>query len=125
MAVDAGGPAARAFWLREPGSGEIRPVTLPVPGRDETLVRTVHSGVSRGTEALVFRGDVPASQYAVMRAPFQDGDFPGPVTGAARARGRGDRAELVRRPAGQPAARRVVPLPQADRALQPGGLGVA
>jgi threonine dehydrogenase-like Zn-dependent dehydrogenase len=28
---------------------------------------------------LVFRGGVPASQYAAMRAPFQDGDFPGPV----------------------------------------------
>ena len=39
----------------------------------------LHSGVSRGTETLVFRGGVPASQYAAMRAPFQDGDFPGPV----------------------------------------------
>ena len=28
---------------------------------------------------LVFRGGVPASQYAAMRAPFQEGDFPGPV----------------------------------------------
>jgi threonine dehydrogenase-like Zn-dependent dehydrogenase len=27
----------------------------------------------------VFRGGVPASQYAAMRAPFQEGDFPGPV----------------------------------------------
>jgi threonine dehydrogenase-like Zn-dependent dehydrogenase len=35
--------------------------------------------VSRGTETLVFRGGVPASQYAAMRAPFQEGDFPGPV----------------------------------------------
>jgi threonine dehydrogenase-like Zn-dependent dehydrogenase len=35
--------------------------------------------VSRGTETLVFRGGVPVSQYAAMRAPFQDGDFPGPV----------------------------------------------
>jgi threonine dehydrogenase-like Zn-dependent dehydrogenase len=43
------------------------------------LVRTLVSGVSRGTEALVFRGAVPESQYDVMRAPFQEGDFPGPV----------------------------------------------
>jgi threonine dehydrogenase-like Zn-dependent dehydrogenase len=43
------------------------------------LVRTRYSGISRGTEALVFRGEVPASQHAAMRAPFQDGDFPGPV----------------------------------------------
>jgi threonine dehydrogenase-like Zn-dependent dehydrogenase len=73
------GSDARAFWLREPGAGEIRPVPLPEPGSDDVLVRTLRSGVSRGTETLVFRGGVPASQYAVMRAPFQDGDFPGPV----------------------------------------------
>lgn len=70
---------ARAFWVRAPGVGEIRPVTLPEPGPADVLVRTLFSGVSRGTETLVFRGGVPASQYAAMRAPFQDGDFPGPV----------------------------------------------
>jgi threonine dehydrogenase-like Zn-dependent dehydrogenase len=70
---------AHAFWLRAPGCGEIRPVTLPEPGRGDVLVRTVRSGVSRGTEALVFRGGVPPDQYARMRTPFQEGDFPGPV----------------------------------------------
>jgi hypothetical protein len=70
---------ARAFWLREPGIGEIRPAPLPEVARDQVLVRTLRSGVSRGTETLVFRGDVPVSQYAAMRAPFQEGDFPGPV----------------------------------------------
>ena len=42
-------------------------------------MRTLRSGVSRGTETLVFRGGVPPGQYAAMRAPFQEGDFPGPV----------------------------------------------
>ncbi len=70
---------ARAFWLREPGQGEIRAVPLGDPGPDDVLVRTLRSGVSRGTESLVFRGGVPVSQYATMRAPFQEGDFPGPV----------------------------------------------
>jgi hypothetical protein len=70
---------AHAFWLRAPGSGEIRPVTLPEPQRGDVMVRTLRSGVSRGTETLVFRGGVPPSQYAAMRAPFQEGDFPGPV----------------------------------------------
>jgi NADPH:quinone reductase-like Zn-dependent oxidoreductase len=70
---------AHAFWLREPGWGEIRPVRLPDPGRDEVLVRTLCSGVSRGTETLVFRGGVPPDQYAAMRAPFQEGEFPAPV----------------------------------------------
>ncbi|WP_328448545.1 zinc-dependent alcohol dehydrogenase [Amycolatopsis sp. NBC_00438] len=69
----------RAFWVQKPDEGEIRSVTLRDPGPDEVLVRTLYSGVSRGTETLVFRGGVPASQYDVMRAPFQEGDFPGPV----------------------------------------------
>lgn len=70
---------ARAFWLREPGVGEIRPVEVPPPGPGQVLVRTVRSGVSRGTETLVFGGGVPEALYAVMRAPFQEGTFPGPV----------------------------------------------
>jgi threonine dehydrogenase-like Zn-dependent dehydrogenase len=70
---------AHAFWLCKPGVGEIRPVSLPQPGPEDVVVRTLRSGISRGTETLVFRGGVPASQYAAMRAPFQEGDFPGPV----------------------------------------------
>lgn len=71
--------AARAFWIGSPDHGEIRDVELPAPGEGEVLVRSLWSGVSRGTETLVFRGGVPVSQYAAMRAPFQEGDFPGPV----------------------------------------------
>ena len=70
---------ALAFWLCEPGRGEIRPAEVPEPGADEVLVRTLGSGVSRGTETLVFDGRVPVDQYDAMRAPFQEGDFPGPV----------------------------------------------
>jgi threonine dehydrogenase-like Zn-dependent dehydrogenase len=70
---------ALAFWVREPGAGEIRPVRLPEPGAGDVTVRTLRSGISRGTETLVFRGAVPKSQFAAMRAPFQEGDFPGPV----------------------------------------------
>ncbi|MFF0679424.1 zinc-binding alcohol dehydrogenase [Streptomyces tendae] len=70
---------ARAFWLEAPGRGAIREVELPVPGADEVLVRSLFSGVSRGTETLVFGGRVPENQYTAMRAPFQEGDFPGPV----------------------------------------------
>lgn len=42
-------------------------------------VRTLYSGISRGTESLVFHGRVPPSQYDAMRCPFQEGQFPGPV----------------------------------------------
>jgi threonine dehydrogenase-like Zn-dependent dehydrogenase len=68
-----------AFWFSSPSVGEIRPTPLAVPGPGEILVRTRYSGVSRGTETLVFRGQVPQNQYRAMRAPFQEGDFPGPV----------------------------------------------
>ncbi|HET9499928.1 MAG TPA: zinc-binding alcohol dehydrogenase [Marmoricola sp.] len=60
--------------------GELRRVALPAPRGGEVLVRTSWSGISRGTEALVHRGEVPRDQYDVMRAPFQAGDLPGPVT---------------------------------------------
>ncbi len=73
------GREAQAFWVREPGVGEIRPVALEDPRHDDVLVRALASGVSRGTEALVFEGRVPEAQRTVMRAPFQRGDFPGPV----------------------------------------------
>lgn len=71
--------SARAFRVESPGRGAIAAIPLPEPGPDDVVVRTVHSLVSRGTETLVFRGEVPRSQYGLMRAPFQTGDFPGPV----------------------------------------------
>jgi len=70
---------ARAFWVAAPGVGEIRREPLPRPGPGDVVVRALYSGISRGTEALVFRGEVPASEVARMRAPFQAGDFPAPV----------------------------------------------
>jgi threonine dehydrogenase-like Zn-dependent dehydrogenase len=70
---------ALAFWVCEPGRGEIRPVPLPERGPQDVLVRTLRSAVSRGTELLVHAGRVPPDQYETMRAPFQRGDFPGPV----------------------------------------------
>ena len=68
-----------AFWTVAPGRGELRRETLP-PLRDgDVLVRSLYSAISRGTESLVFRGEVPPSEYQRMRAPFQQGDFPAPV----------------------------------------------
>jgi 2-desacetyl-2-hydroxyethyl bacteriochlorophyllide A dehydrogenase len=70
---------ARAFWTMTPGQGEIRTSPLRSPGATEVLVRTLASGISRGTECLVFNGRVPQSQHLAMRCPFQEGEFPGPV----------------------------------------------
>jgi NADPH:quinone reductase-like Zn-dependent oxidoreductase len=43
------------------------------------LIRARASGISRGTETLVFRGEVPRSEWQRMRCPFQEGEFPAPV----------------------------------------------
>ena len=75
--TDAG--SARAFWVAAPGRGELRLAPLAPPRPGEVLVRTIASGISRGTESLVFAGRVPKSQYHAMRCPFQQGDFPAPV----------------------------------------------
>ena len=70
---------ARQFWIEAPGRGAVLDARLPARRDGEVLIRTLYSGISRGTEALVFRGGVPPSQYQAMRAPFQEGEFPGPV----------------------------------------------
>lgn len=69
----------RAFWITNPGHGEIREVELRNPDPGEVMVRTTYSAVSAGTETLVFRGGVPANLRDAMRAPFQEGEFPAPV----------------------------------------------
>ena len=70
---------AVSFWTTGPGSGELRSEPLPEPADDEVLVRTRWTGISRGTETLVLRGEVPESEHDRMRAPFQSGSFPFPV----------------------------------------------
>ena len=74
-----GAEAARAFWTVAPGVGEIRREALRGAGADDVVVRALYSGISRGTEALVFSGRVPPTEYHRMRAPFQAGELPGPV----------------------------------------------
>src|SRR3546814_10627199 len=74
MTTDMG---AAAFWITRPGHGELRVEPVPPPRDGEILVEALYSGISRGTETLVFTGRVPASQHAPMRCPLQAGDFPG------------------------------------------------
>jgi hypothetical protein len=85
---------ANAFWVTGPGQGKIGPAELNValttePGGSDSgasdssdnrvVIRTLYSGISRGTESLVFANQVPESEFQSMRAPFQEGEFPYPV----------------------------------------------
>ncbi len=70
---------ARALWYVAPGRVDLWEESVPPVGPGEARVRTLFSGVSRGTERLVLSGRVPASEHARMRAPAQQGAFPFPV----------------------------------------------
>jgi len=73
------GEHARSFWIAEPRRGEIRAEALRRAEPGDAVVRTLFSGISRGTETLVFAAAVPESERERMRAPFQVGEFPAPV----------------------------------------------
>lgn len=70
---------ARAIWYARKGVAELRPAPLPRPEPGEAQVRTLFSGISRGTERLVFHGTVGKSEWERMRGPNQEGAFPFPV----------------------------------------------
>ncbi len=70
---------ARALWVTGPSRCELREAALGPLAPGHVRVRARFTGVSRGTERLVFAGEVPDSERARMRAPFQSGDFPFPV----------------------------------------------
>lgn len=70
---------ARSFWITGKEKGELRETKLGARARDHVRVRMIVSGISRGTERLVWQGRVPASEHDRMRAPFQEGAFPFPV----------------------------------------------
>jgi threonine dehydrogenase-like Zn-dependent dehydrogenase len=70
---------ARAVWYAKRGIVEVRAAPLKPPAPGQALVRTLFSGISRGTERLVCNGAVAASEWERMRAPLQEGAFPFPV----------------------------------------------
>ena len=70
---------ARAFWITGLEQAEIIEQALPLPSGNDLRVKALFSGISRGTEVMVYRNRVPASEYTRMRCPFQEGDFPAPV----------------------------------------------
>ena len=92
---------ATAFWVTAPSRGELRADPLAEPGSGEVRVRTLASGISRGTESLVFKGELPRSVWQGIRCPFQEGEFPTPVkygymsVGLVEAVGRGVVAALL------------------------------
>lgn len=72
--------SARELWIEAPRSARVRNVEMPEPGPDEVLLETQLSGISPGTESVVYRGEVPEAVAPLMAAPHQLGDLPFPVS---------------------------------------------
>jgi threonine dehydrogenase-like Zn-dependent dehydrogenase len=51
---------AHALFHTAPRRVEIRELPTPLPAAGEVLVRALYSGISSGTERLVYRGEIPA-----------------------------------------------------------------
>lgn len=71
--------ATQALWYVAPGKAELRAATIGDPNANQVRVRTLYSGLSRGTERLIFEGKVPEAEWSRMKAPAQEGEFPFPV----------------------------------------------
>ncbi len=84
---------ARALWYVRQGEAALRPAGI---GKG-VLVETIFSGISRGTEKLVFEGRVPVAEHARMRCPGQEGAFSYPVKYGYCAVGRVMEGELAGR----------------------------
>lgn len=70
---------AKALWIEGENSCAIRQSELAEAGADEVVVRSLYSGISRGTESLILHGRVPVSEHERMRGPHMEGEFPFPV----------------------------------------------
>lgn len=70
---------ARSLWYTGPNQVELRSERLPPSPPGLLTIETHYSAISRGTERLIFAGNVPPAEWQRMRAPFQCGDFPFPV----------------------------------------------
>ncbi len=93
------GDKALALWYTAPEQCRLQEEICTAPRPGEIRVEAVCSAISRGTEGLVFRGEVPQSEWQRMRAPHQAGTFPFPVKYgyACVGRARGDDPELADR----------------------------
>lgn len=68
----------KALWITAPEQVDYLDATRTQ--QDDYLeIKTLFTGISRGTERLVYKGQVPVAEHTTMRAPFQEGEFSFPV----------------------------------------------
>ena len=71
---------SQSFWLVKKNKPKILFNDIKYKKNNKSvLVKTLYSGISKGTERLVANGKVHKSQFSIMRCPFQEGDFNFPI----------------------------------------------
>ncbi len=68
---------AESFWVKKRNASFIKKHSLSIPQKKQALIKTIYSGISYGTEKIVYTGKVPKSQRSLMKCPFQEGEFGG------------------------------------------------
>ena len=69
-----------SLWLIKKNKPKILSRSLSYKKNDKSvLIKTLYSGISKGTESLVANGKVDKSQFQVMKSPFQEGNFNFPI----------------------------------------------
>ena len=71
---------SQSLWLVKKNKPKILLSDIEYKKNNKSvLVKTLYTGISKGTEKLVTNGKVHQSQFNVMRCPFQEGDFNFPI----------------------------------------------
>jgi 2-desacetyl-2-hydroxyethyl bacteriochlorophyllide A dehydrogenase len=70
---------SRSLWFSAPRTIEIRETPLRRPAQNEARIRALYSGISQGTERLVYRGEVPADMPVDLTIPTIEGSFAFPI----------------------------------------------
>ena len=71
---------SQSFWLIKKNKPKIISSDIFYKKNSKSvLVKTLYSGISKGTEKLVANGKVNFTQFDIMRCPLQEGDFDFPI----------------------------------------------
>ena len=69
-----------SLWLKNKNKPIIKKKILSYKKNSKTvLVKTLYSGISKGTERLVASGNISKDQFDIMKSPFQEGSFSFPI----------------------------------------------
>ncbi|HKY04418.1 MAG TPA: zinc-binding dehydrogenase [Blastocatellia bacterium] len=77
--VGSAPPSALSLWFTAPREIEFRPSAIRAPREGEVRIRARYSGISSGTEMLVYRGLVPAHIPLDRTIPTLEGSFGFPI----------------------------------------------